>query len=386
MKINRFREVEQVLIGLELIHPEIVVLPKLRHALEGMSSHRDDQQRILREFFNIIKVIDDYEITFPLEKITLSKSPLELMICIQQLQLIAGEVKGSRKFRMCYNQLLDCDHKSDFLPVLFAYLDEDKKLSKPLKTILSEEILIEKIKALIQLYKEFYQAEVFDHLNSFYKHALILDSAEKLWAFLYVFSDLTIFHSIKRLHHQLKFQVDLHDAFSKGQVKSKLWAASILSQIGDQINFKKIDLLCGWYGLMARIIFDKFQDKEITIESIDIDENCKPIADCLNYDEHVKELFHCKTGDIHNFEDYGNESLVINTSCEHLKDFNLWYDKVPEGQLLLLQSNNFFKGEGHFNCVKDLKEFKKSVPMKTIYFEGELNLDMYDRFMIIGKK
>ena len=34
--------------------------------------------------------------------------------------------------------------------------------------------------------------------------------------------------------------------------------------------------------------------------------------------------------------------LVINTSCEHLPDFDRWWKRIPAGQQVVLQSNDYF--------------------------------------------
>ena len=41
--------------------------------------------------------------------------------------------------------------------------------------------------------------------------------------------------------------------------------------------------------------------------------------------------------------DPGDPDTIINTSCEHIRNFNSWYNAIPQGKLLILQSNNFFK-------------------------------------------
>jgi len=87
---------------------------------------------------------------------------------------------------------------------------------------------------------------------------------------------------------------------------------------------------------------------------------------------------------MHDF-DYTKVDTVINTSCEHVENFSNWYDKVPQGRLVVLQSNNYFEHDEHINCVDSLEEFKKQCPM-DIVFSGELELPLYKRFMLIGYK
>ena len=45
---------------------------------------------------------------------------------------------------------------------------------------------------------------------------------------------------------------------------------------------------------------------------------------------------------------------IINTSCEHIKDFDKWYAMIPKGKLVILQSNDYF-----------------NVPIETAFFVSE---------------
>jgi hypothetical protein len=77
---------------------------------------------------------------------------------------------------------------------------------------------------------------------------------------------------------------------------------------------------------------------------------------------------------------------IVNTSCEHISNFAEWYDKIPAGKLVILQSNNYFEVDDHVNCSADLDAFSKSAVMDKVLYEGELQLEKYTRFMKIGYK
>ena len=77
---------------------------------------------------------------------------------------------------------------------------------------------------------------------------------------------------------------------------------------------------------------------------------------------------------------------IINTSCEHIANFIEWYNKIPNGTLVVLQSNNYFEIKEHVNCVNNINEFIKIAPMSTLLYNGELELEKYTRFMLIGYK
>ena len=78
--------------------------------------------------------------------------------------------------------------------------------------------------------------------------------------------------------------------------------------------------------------------------------------------------------------------LLINTSCEHVVGFDRWYAKVPDGQRVVLQSNDYVACPEHVNCVPDLAAFEAQVPMRERLFAGERAMRRYVRFMLIGRK
>ena len=78
--------------------------------------------------------------------------------------------------------------------------------------------------------------------------------------------------------------------------------------------------------------------------------------------------------------------ILINTSCEHLNDFAAWFDGLPPGVLLVLQSNDYVSEPEHVNCVEDLEAFKAQAPLAHLIYAGGLELNKYTRFMLIGRK
>jgi hypothetical protein len=79
-------------------------------------------------------------------------------------------------------------------------------------------------------------------------------------------------------------------------------------------------------------------------------------------------------------------SIVINTICEHLPFFAAWWDRIPKGQFLVLQNNNYYLCPDHVNALESLIEMKKQAPMSKVLFEGALPLLKWKRFMLIGSK
>ena len=79
--------------------------------------------------------------------------------------------------------------------------------------------------------------------------------------------------------------------------------------------------------------------------------------------------------------------LLIQVANNFSKEnFNKWYWSIPDGCLIILQSNNYKVIEEHVNCVSSLNEFKTHVMFDELVFEGELKLEKYIRYMLIGYK
>lgn len=197
------------------------------------------------------------------------------------------------------------------------------------------------------------------------------------------------------------------DAMSIGQIKSKKWLIEELKMCvgsGTELDLGRVYILAGWYGTLAYLLK---QDPKIFIKSIvniDMDPTCEGIAQRLNVDWIEDWRFKAITMDILNVDYNGSFDFpawskkqdmmvshksscdtIINTSCEHIDKFNELYEKFPEGKLLVLQSNNFDIPE-HVNRVESIDHFAEQTPMSKVLFSGELDCDLYVRFMRIGVK
>ena len=217
---------------------------------------------------------------------------------------------------------------------------------------------------------------------------------------------------------------DLGDFLSRGQVKSKLWLVTELSKI---VEGSLGNVLCygGWYNFLAHFIFSQFKVKKLY--TMDLDEEVVEPSNILYGQEVVENRFFPVEGDVNEIVWKGKEAhylckerlkevtenwadhpkmdiikqhnlkpkdmskilldkidLVINTSCEHMD--NTWFDNLPAGTFVVLHQNDYFDNEQHMNCCKDLEDVKKKYPMQSIYYEGELDTNLYNRFMLIGVK
>mgnify|MGYP006430175057 FL=1 len=193
------------------------------------------------------------------------------------------------------------------------------------------------------------------------------------------------------------------DCFSRGQLQSKLWLVEELEKT--KVDLGTVFLCAGWYATLATMLFES-NIKIDKVRSFDIDESCVDIAETfnkpwfvdqwrfksitqdimdINYNEHVWQYW-SNANNRMSYPITDSPGTIINTSCEHIENFQEWYDLIPDGKLVVLQSNNFFDVEEHVNCVGSIEEFVVKAPMHNILFSGKLNLPKYKRFMLIGYK
>ena len=187
---------------------------------------------------------------------------------------------------------------------------------------------------------------------------------------------------------------DLGAAFNKNQMASKLWLReSLLEALGPA--YANITILGGWFGVLAAVLLHDSRFSIGCVRCVDIDPRCESIARSVN-STHVRiGRFVARTADMLDL-DYGpaiaspadprSTDLVINTSCEHLPDFDRWWKRIPAGQQVVLQSNDYFACDQHVNCVRDLAAFRAQAPMSRLIFAGERRMKRYTRFMLIGRK
>lgn len=190
------------------------------------------------------------------------------------------------------------------------------------------------------------------------------------------------------------------DFLSAGQVHSKRWLVTELKKLSLELGL--IYLTPGWYGLLAQFLSEE-SFKFTGIRSFDRDLKAVEVSEWLNRNLFVdgwKFKATCLNILHINYErhDYvtlkdgfkssrQNESpdTIINTACEHL-DYQKWLDLIPAGKLVVLQNNDFLEGKDHTHCVSSLEDFVEKCGLSEIYYSGVLNLNIYNRYMLIGRK
>ncbi len=179
---------------------------------------------------------------------------------------------------------------------------------------------------------------------------------------------------------------DLAHALNRKQIACKTWLIEqLISAYGP--SYGTIWVLGGWYGVLAALMYENPGISVSKFISIDVDEGCAPVAQSLNREQVADGTFETLTADMHTL-DYasGTPDLVVNTSCEHIKSFTGWFESLPKGTRLALQSNDYFGEPDHVNCAASLDAFKAQAPMSEFAFAGELEQKNYTRFMLIGRR
>jgi hypothetical protein len=196
------------------------------------------------------------------------------------------------------------------------------------------------------------------------------------------------------------YDADLTDALTWGQLKSKRWLISELEKFDNELG--TIFMCAGWYSVLGAMLFES-NCRFDKIRSFDIDDSCAVIADTINR-KYVLDgwKFKASTLDIHKLtypityvtkKFSGDEQelteepdTIINTSCEHIINFDKWYRNIPNYTLVILQSNDYTGIDEHVNCVSSIEQFKNQTPMSKEIFTGEMKLEKYTRFMRLGYK
>jgi hypothetical protein len=178
------------------------------------------------------------------------------------------------------------------------------------------------------------------------------------------------------------------DAFSRGQITSKIWAAEELEKVVKANNLTPLSiyLLGGWYALLFFILKSRNNIEIGRCRSFDLNPSACTAANFINETWIADDwLFRSQPQDINALAyDDAICNCVINTSTEHM-DRNIWWENIPAGMLCLLQSNDLAIDD-HINKVDSLEEFKLKYTFSKILFEGETLVDGYHRYMLIGFK
>lgn len=263
---------------------------------------------------------------------------------------------------------------------------------------------------LESLPNEINEKNIFNILN-FYSHSANTNDNMKLdeisSALSLMFPEESVFKIINKYYREQHDPLALQDAFSRGQINSKIWLVTELAKI--KKDFNTVFLLAGWFGQLryfmdyANINYDKIRVLDIDPTACRVSDQVFNVDKIENYQIKSAEVdlndmtWLFRTGCDYALKNYLTGSsvnektipdLIINTSAEHFHE--RWYHKFvnrPQetDPLFVIQTNNLYNIEDHINAVHSLNEMKIKFPMTRIDFEGELQLSGYKRFMLIGR-
>lgn len=181
---------------------------------------------------------------------------------------------------------------------------------------------------------------------------------------------------------------DIVHSLDRNHWVSKQWLVDTLRPIHQKLfgefGTSKVYIAGGWYGLLAHLLRETFQNDHIVCG--DIDPMSEHFGHKLFYDRDiqfkVENCLHSKDLDA---------NIIINTSCEHIdkEDLEEFILKKPKESIIVLQSNDYYELDSHINCVENLEKFVQFVePLlskKWIISKASLDLGDFNRFMIIGQ-
>ena len=201
--------------------------------------------------------------------------------------------------------------------------------------------------------------------------------------------------------------VNLNDHLSRGQIQSKFWMLDHLKPVLQERKKQGYDIdtvvhYGGWYATVAWFILKEFADIKQYL-NLEVDHTCVGISDDFN-EEFYNDSWRFKgigmdVNDVkwndRTFNAWAQNKqeklvelkigpqLIINTSCEHMSDD--WFYNLPKDMLVCLQTNDYFSNEQHINCVNNVDEALEKYKFTRVYYSGELDTQLYKRFMIIGR-
>ena len=130
------------------------------------------------------------------------------------------------------------------------------------------------------------------------------------------------------------------DAFTHGQIRSKLWLCRELEKLNCSSNLTWI--YGGWYGLVAFLLLSREKFNVKRIHSYDVDPSMT------------------------------------------------WWNNIPSGKRVVLQGNNMVHEGEEVTISTSLDNFKQRFPLSKYEYTGEIEFNYdtwgFTRYMVIGIK
>lgn len=185
------------------------------------------------------------------------------------------------------------------------------------------------------------------------------------------------------------------EAFTMGQLASKIWLTSVLYDRLGQLDTKDdIAYLGCWIAPLTSFLSTVFHSNRIY--GFDSDPEAIAMAEDFN-SEYVEDNWRFKgvVADVNTIDWNEPEfvvdgelitdfipDIIVNTSAEHMSDD--WFLNAGKDTLVIMQSNNNTKFDGHINCVDSVETMRAQYPMRATIYAGEMVTPAYTRYMQIG--
>ena len=164
------------------------------------------------------------------------------------------------------------------------------------------------------------------------------------------------------------------EAFTMGQLASKIWLTSVLYDRLGQLDTKDdIAYLGCWIAPLTSFLSTVFHSNRIY--GFDSDPEAIAMAEDFN-SEYVEDNWRFKgvVADVNTIDWNEPEfvvdgelitdfipDIIVNTSAEHMSDD--WFLNAGKDTLVIMQSNNNTKFDGHINCVDSVETMRAQYPM-----------------------
>lgn len=180
------------------------------------------------------------------------------------------------------------------------------------------------------------------------------------------------------------------DSFSHGQIQSKIWLCEQLEPFMKKGT--NIAILGSWHNVLGFMLSVRMPEYYNNILGMDIDPEsiriANKITDTWKYGSHTIEN-RCEDA---NDLVYDNTDVIINCSAEHFICED-WFDKIPEGKLICIQSSDVTDAEHPWFVTQPnptIEDFVERYPLTQTLFLDTLRIQYsdsgYNRFMLIGIK
>lgn len=178
------------------------------------------------------------------------------------------------------------------------------------------------------------------------------------------------------------------ESFWKGQLRSKEWLIKNLHPF-TPVDGRNLYIVIhgGWNGVLASLLFNSGLAIG-RIENVDIDSETQGPASDICKRQEIEGRFLQVIQDMENYVYTKTPDIVINTSTEHIDQnkYDRWLENVPKKSLVVIQNNNYYDVSEHIRCFNTVEDFAAHSGLSTILKKDTLELPLYNRFLIIGRK